>query len=1157
MLVAAASTAHAQLLPLTHYTAESEPRALPSAEVHGVLQDRLGYLWIVVYSSGLVRYDGVRMELYGEADGLHSLAVWDAVEDARGHLWVGSNAGLVVSERPLAAYRAGERVRFVRTLGGVPLADVSIRRNVMAVGADGALWVGTDDLGILRYRMGPDGASVDTLATPGADGSNATVRALTARQDGSVWVSVSGSRLLRYADGQRVQEITGAGAPEQNVYTLYESPRGVLWGGERGGRLWRLDEAQATLTFRSVAEAAGATIYSIRAARDRLVVGSEGGGLLVLNPAAPSRQVTYGRTNGLLSDVVHDVTEDHEGNLWIAQSGGLSKLRYNSDAFRAYTARSFVGEPPLLPAAPVSAVWPVEATGPCPTWAGTPAGLACLHPGPPARSTYVQSADGLSNDFVNALVRDEEGRLWVGTSAGIDAIAPPGLVLPGARSTRPLRLDGEAYRIASYGGPSIVAAGAFPLRASPDTAGTRPFLWFAGYRALLALVDGAWVGFGQDAGLPATVMHAVAMDGAGHLWVGTRDAGLYRSRAPVTAEGLRAATGAAPAFPEENLGRSIEAPLFEPVWSRATGAPTDQVEALLWHEGAMWTATPAGLFVLDPPTGAAPPAVRAHLDRTTGLGSSHVFSLAPSPATGTVWIGTNAGLAEIDPETLTLRRTVTRRAGLVDNEVWYYGSVRLDAEGRVYFGTAKGLSVYDPSRDRANDVPPRLHLRDVVQRENAGGYNEVTFEWAATSFADESAVAYRTRLVGYDAVWSPPTAEAKIRYTNLPALGFPKRYTFQVLASQGAVTSTVPLSYTFEVVPPWWLRWWALLGYAAAVGLAGYLIVRDQRARLVKRMKARTQLREAEVRAERAAAHQELAEARAQALQAENERHQSELEKARELERAYAELKATQAQLVQREKLASLGELTAGIAHEIRNPLNFILNFARASTELSAELRAELGAGDGAPDHALAEGLSDLSMMTEKVVRHGERADRIVTNMLQHAREGGGDAEPVVLNRFVDEYANLAYHGWIAQSEPIAITFDRDYDDAVETVEVVAQELGRVLINLLTNAFYAVQRRYEAEGEPYRPRVVLATERHGDAVTIRVEDNGPGIPEAIRDRIFEPFFTTKPPGDGTGLGLSLAHEAIVRLHGGRLEVETEEDGGTVFRVTLPVSQASA
>ena len=275
----------------------------------------------------------------------------------------------------------------------------------------------------------------------------------------------------------------------------------------------------------------------------------------------------------------------------------------------------------------------------------------------------------------------------------------------------------------------------------------------------------------------------------------------------------------------------------------------------------------------------------------------------------------------------------------------------------------------------------------------------------------------------------------------------------------------------------------------------------------------------------------------------------AELEQKRKaVEKTLSELKAAQAQLVQSEKMASLGELTAGIAHEIQNPLNFVNNFSEVSTELLEEMKEELQNGDLEEAFAIAD---DLRQNLEKITHHGKRADGIVKGMLQHSRSSDGTKEPVDLNTVVDEYLRLAYHGMRAKNKSFNATLETDYDGSIGEVTLVPQDMGRVLLNLLTNAFYAVNEKKEGHAGGYQPVVSVKTKRTETGVEIRVEDNGNGIPEEISAKIFQPFFTTKPTGQGTGLGLSLSYD-IVKAHGGEISVESEEGKGTEFNVILPV-----
>jgi two-component system, NtrC family, sensor kinase len=273
----------------------------------------------------------------------------------------------------------------------------------------------------------------------------------------------------------------------------------------------------------------------------------------------------------------------------------------------------------------------------------------------------------------------------------------------------------------------------------------------------------------------------------------------------------------------------------------------------------------------------------------------------------------------------------------------------------------------------------------------------------------------------------------------------------------------------------------------------------------------------------------------------------------KELAASLDDLRTAQDRLVQTEKLASLGQLTAGIAHEIKNPLNFVNNFSALSAELTDELN-DLLKSAALTDNIRAE-VDELTKMLkdnlEKVVQHGKRADSIVKNMLQHSREGSGEHRPADINSIVDESLNLAYHGARAEKADFSIDLQRDLDPSVGMADVYPQEITRVLLNLISNGFYATTKRKAVAGDGFEPMLSATTKNLGDKVEIRIRDNGTGIPEEIKEKIFNPFFTTKPSGEGTGLGLSMSHDIIVKQHGGSIEVETEPGLFTEFKVVLP------
>ncbi len=277
-------------------------------------------------------------------------------------------------------------------------------------------------------------------------------------------------------------------------------------------------------------------------------------------------------------------------------------------------------------------------------------------------------------------------------------------------------------------------------------------------------------------------------------------------------------------------------------------------------------------------------------------------------------------------------------------------------------------------------------------------------------------------------------------------------------------------------------------------------------------------------------------------------------ERTRELSKSLDELRTAQDRLVQTEKLASLGQLTAGIAHEIKNPLNFVNNFSALSAELTDELNdvlkcAALGDKTRNEVEELTQMLKDN---LQKIVQHGKRADSIVKNMLLHSREGSGEHRPADINALLDESLNLAYHGARAEKPQFNVTLQRDFDDKAGTIELFPQEITRVFLNLISNGFYAVtKRKTENGGTGFDPVLRATTKNLGDTVEIRIRDNGTGIPAEVKDKMFNPFFTTKPAGEGTGLGLSMSHDIIVKQHGGTIDVETEPGRFTEFRIVLP------
>ncbi|MFW5973450.1 MAG: two-component regulator propeller domain-containing protein, partial [Bacteroidota bacterium] len=1019
---------------------------------------------------------------------------WSVTEDSLGRLWAVSNDGLSVIDRPLSQYAMGELPVFADSLPGVVLPRQSIEKNAIAPHPDGSIWVGVKNEGLLRFRTAEADRSIaDTLAADEIRGAD--IQAIGIQRDGTAWIALSDHRLLVIGDDFRVIGMMTEedGLPPSPVRSLIEDKEGRMLAGCIDGSVLRITgDSRPTVTVLSRLLSSEVSSIAVDR-RNRIWVASQGSGVLQIDADGRERILT--RENGLLSEVAYAVTEDREGNIWIAQTGGVAKLRPNYEAFLGFTSRSFRGEPPILPASAVSAVVPAASRDArCRIWAGTSdGGLACIEAG--GSSSHITERDGLLSDWINALHLDEDNQLWIGTLRGASRMD----VAEYERSGR--------IRIDHFGGATVRSVSSLMLDAEHAPLQT---LWFGAVQSVNVRLGSEWFILRDEAGLPPLNFQAAAVDSAGHVWLGSRENGLFRSRKPLSVELLRNAAGRPANLSRGGSGdpgKEITEPMFERVQA---ALPSQHIESILPRDRHLWIGTSQGLILLD----GSGEHILAVLDRTSGMPADNVVSTALSSDGSVLWAGTNQGLVAIDAEQASVKRVLTQQDGLVNNEVWFYGSVASGSDGSVYFGTANGLSIYRPEYDVPNERPPELRIRRASITQSIGRSNEATFDYTALTFADEKRVSFRTRLVGYDSEWSSPKSDRSLRYTNLPAVFFPKTYRFEVTASnESGVWAVEPASLTFDVSPPWWLRWWAIGGYFVALAVGVVVVHRFQHVRLVRRAQEEARLREAELRAQTSQAKTEAAEARAQALMAENDRKALALAKARELEKAYYELKSAQTQLVQAEKMASLGRLAAGIAHEIKNPLNFINNFAALSVDLLEEVEEILADEDLPQDvrEELDDILSDLRLNTGKIVEHGKRTDGIVRSMLMHSRGKTGEASPVEVNSLVEEYVNLAYHGMRAEHSDFNTEIVRDLDAAAGHATMFAQEIGRVLINLLNNAFYAVHQRGKAE-PGFEPRVEVATRRIDDVVRIRVRDNGTGIPDSVRERIFEPFFTTKPTG---------------------------------------------
>jgi signal transduction histidine kinase/ligand-binding sensor domain-containing protein len=515
---------------------------------------------------------------------------------------------------------------------------------------------------------------------------------------------------------------------------------------------------------------------------------------------------------------------------------------------------------------------------------------------------------------------------------------------------------------------------------------------------------------------------------------------------------------------------------------------------------------------------------------------------------GRIYIPTLRGLSVFDPGDKTFSN-FTGEQGLTYTERAYQ-TLTL-SNGEVWFLSSDAIDIIDPKVlfGEKNTIPPKVWITSMTimdsvyaapdgeifakavdftdKIEPSHWQKDLSFDFVALHYMRPEDNLYSWKLEGYDDEWSEPSRQRKATYTNLS----PGTYTFRVKGSNAdGVWNEVGDFITITIKPPLWLTTGAFILYGLLFIAAVVAANRYQQKRTILK---------------------------------ERERQKDEkLAQAKQVEEAYHKLKSTQAQLIQSEKMASLGELTAGIAHEIQNPLNFVNNFSEVSNELIAEIEEERAKNQESRDEILVtEILGDIKENLSKINHHGKRADSIVKGMLEHSRANKGEKAPTDLNALADEFVRLSYHGLRAKDKSFNADFKLELDPDLPKVNVVASDIGRVILNLVNNAFYACAERSRSEvnekansdstSEGYQPEVIVSSKKTETGIELSVQDNGPGIPEHIKHKIFQPFFTTKPTGSGTGLGLSLSYD-IVKAHGGEIKVESKEGEGTVFNIKLPI-----
>ena len=1089
-----------------------EDQGLPGYFVSAMMEDKDGMMWIAT-DKGLCRFDGEYLEVYDFIDPIFTGAqasVNDIIEDKKGRIWVyTAENGIYVLDLKAGLVSNAS----VFTQGFNFNTDCT-----MLMDSRGMIWLGTLQSGVYVIDPNQDTFRHTSRLRPGDNGNTMH---LTEDQAGNIWIgSVSGLSVLDVNTG-KIQTIENQNEHSlASVSGLFRDSENRVWVGTQDEGVSIIDASREKIQYLGTQQGMTSIINHFTEGNDKRIWMSSNTGVYIFDSSKENLKF-LNASKGLSDDLVNTMYLDHHGQMWIATSSAINLMD-----------------------------------------------TAGLMP------NFLSSQDGVSGPDAWSFLEDDRGQLWIGTRQGFDIYDPEknsiktveyGLQLNKANNISYYfqHLPSGDYLIVAPGfGLAIlnseqeeitaitVANGLnnyFPSSSIVDRKGR---IWTGTFRngqvELIDLKSNTFKVLTNRDGLIGNIIWGFAEDELGQIWVGT-DLGINI----INEE-------------ENTISYLME---DGKISERNTGAFFKDKEQRLWM------GSRSGLLIADQKNG-----VLTKFLPENGLVDPAVYTIYENK--GKIYIGTGNGLtvfmpntnkASTDPMDFDLK-SYGKEQGFIytdfnadaafafKDKLWWGNESQVltltntaeqDTSRSVTYISGRSISdkfqnFYDkkalmqnyPQLDTlfsarkdtfylASQIPEETGwlVENNIKWDSLKGnfnlpenlripfeHNYLSFQFTGTQLSNRDKTRYSYMLEGFDNNWSDisdkPFSE---NYRNLPA----GNYTFKVRSRTFDGIWSTPAEFSFTILPHWTNTWWAWVLYVIAFFTIVGAIV-QYRSRMLKKENL---------------------------ILEEKVKHRTE-----QLNKSIEDLKGTQSQLIQSEKMASLGELTAGIAHEIQNPLNFVNNFSEVNSELIEEMKEELEKGNFDEVKAIAKDIDDNE---QKIMFHGKRADAIVKGMLQHSRSSDGKKEPTDINALADEYLRLAYHGLRAKDKTFNATLKTDFDDSIGKVNIAAQDIGRVILNLITNAFYVVDEKKKSGLENYEPTVSVSTKKGDKKLEIKVTDNGNGIPQKILDKIFQPFFTTKPSGKGTGLGLSLSYD-IVKAHGGELKVETRENEGTEFLIQLPI-----
>ena len=1070
------------------------------------LRAKDGSIWIGTQGGYLARYNSDNIALYGPEQGLEIGNISTIIEDASGRLWLGANRDkiIVLDFKSNLIYELHSPRFFHRVF---QLREIS----------DGTVWTRNNIPGYSFIDF-----EQKTVTVMGGENSPFSGFTVTVFEDsqGLIWMGSSQGVQIIDRNNKRLLHLTSEhGLINNMVYNIMEDDKKRIWLSTASGV--SVINADRNGIF-SIGPENGLDdmdqIFSITQSNNGKFWFGTGNSLVYSYDEVNHTIEKYQLGTG--GGFIFQTFEDQQGQIWAVNvnNGGL------------YFIDQSTGQPANIDGADGldhNRVWGTLVDGKGRVWIGTEEGVEVYNPKTQVL-WHIGQEDGLIRNYVYNLMLDSKGRIWAaGTGRGVSIIDPEAQTIK--------RLESESH-----------LNGIGVTEVFEDVNQT---IWLGGFQGhiLQYKPDSNEFEVFQDS-LYANRITDIISNSSNEIFVGTQGDGMLilnqdrsqlktlSSENGLISDGLMSLD-----FDDEgNLWlaslKGVERIDLENreigLFTKRQDLLANDVYAIKFHEGKVYAGTSSGIGILDPYSPELDEWTVYTVGREQGMTevdiSQNSFSFDPD---GFLWAGSNAlTLNVVDPFELDTVSTETVISGLNildETQVFFNRDYRepvisevdsiwkwqnneytlLSAEGRDSLSGVISAFNYQGTAG-PESLPKNLTLNHEQ--------NFLSFNYHGSQFKNSKSVMYTYILEGIDKNWSPITSESRSEnYRDLP----PGNYTFKVASKGYNNIWSDPAEFSFTILPPWWKTRWAYALYILLIGSAIYAFV-QYRSRWLKR-------------------ENRLLEERVN-------------QRTAQLKKTIEELETTQGQLIQSEKMASLGELTAGIAHEIQNPMNFINNFSEVSHELLDEMMEEIDKGDMEEAKEIS---NDIKQNLEKISHHGHRASSIVRGMLEHSRNSSGQKEDIDINVLADEYLRLAYHGLRAKDKSFNAKFETDFDDSIGKIEIIPQDIGRVMLNLINNAFYAVSDRNEKESdESYQPTVKVTTKKLKDQVKITVEDNGSGIPQEIKDKIFQPFFTTKPSGKGTGLGLSLTYDIITQGHSGALELDSEVGKGTVFTIFLPVKQ---